>query len=106
MFMNLEKQRDWKQLFEPQAELIGQLANPRTFKVYYEHKKKYEAAKNAAKDNDGEIKISTGTGEYVETETEFHYDPAYGVVDKQGRLIIPKEQYENSLGLDGIAIST
>ena len=106
MFLNLDRKRDWKQFLEPQAELIGQLANPDAFKVYYEYKKKYEAAKNASKNNDGEIKVSTGTGEYVETETDYHYDPAYGIVDKQGRLIIPKDQYEKSLGLDGVAISS
>ena len=93
-------------MFEPQGELIGQLANPQAFKIYYEHKKKHVAAKRAAKDNDGEIRINTDSSEYVATETDYHYDPAYGVVDKHGRVIISKEQYDNSLGLDGIAIST
>lgn len=93
----------WKDSFEPQAELIGQLTHPEIFKEYRKMKDKIEKQKEEGKPINVSISTNKGISSYAETDT--HYDPNKGLVDKNGRIIIPKEKYDKVMRLDGIAIS-
>jgi len=114
-FIQLERKQTWEHFLLPTAEMAGQIANPEVFKVYYDHKKAREKenkrkkdSKNAINDS-GEMRVVNKSGdsinEYVESEANSHFDPEKGLVDNEGRILIPKEQYEKLIGLDGIAIS-
>ena len=110
MMINVNRRRDWKQIYEPQGELIAQIANPQAFKVYYDHKMRQERTVQARKDGKivaekGEEVIKNNGGETIYAEANTHYDPALGLVDNNGKVIIAKEQYDKILGVDGIAVS-
>jgi len=95
--LKLQTTRNWKEGLEPQAELIGSIVKPEVFKEYL--KIKNRISQNRKKD----YVEKDGTGGY--TEADAHYDPNKGLLDKNGKVLIPKEEYEKMTHLDGIAIS-
>lgn len=97
-FIKMQTKDIWEGLLRPQGELVAQIANPDAFKVYHEYMKKLEIEKTEKK---GVIKV----GDTEVANANAHYDPSIGLVDDKGNVIIPKEQYQKMLGIDGIAIS-
>lgn len=92
---------DWKEALEPQAELIGQLIKPEIFKEYKKFKDKIDEKKKRGEPID--ISEKGGYKGYAETSTR--YDPEKGIVDENGRILIPKHKMKKMLDLDGIAIT-
>lgn len=93
----------WNLEIKPHAELIGQLTHPEIYKVYAEEMEKRK-----------KINAAGAGGEYVKehrggmeggASANSHYDPTKGIVDENGNVLIPKEKFENMMGLDGVAIS-
>jgi hypothetical protein len=91
----------WKEGWEPQAELIGNLTHPDIFKQYKKAKDQALDAKKTGKSQLPETKV----GNVISASTNIHYDPMRGLVDDQGRVLIPKEKYDKELHLDGVAIT-
>lgn len=102
IFIQMHRRQQWDHMLKPQAELIGQITNPDVFKQYHEFMKQVEKEKGK---NKGEIVISQEGGVTVSAATDAHYDPALGLVDGKGNIIIPKERYDKLMGLGGVAVS-
>lgn len=93
----------WKEKLEPQAELIGQLCKPEVFKQYITMKKQLEEKKK--KGEPLEASYQDGSKKVTHAIADTHYDPTKGLVDSNGKIIIPKEKYDKMLDLDGVAVS-
>ena len=94
---------DWDHKILPHAEMIGQLTHPEIFTEYKKQKDRIDKRDN----------LKTGQ-DYYETTPDgiegggianAHYDPRLGLVDETGKILIPKEKYEQMLGMEGVAIS-
>ena len=94
---------NWKEKLEPQAELIGQLCKPDVFKQYITMKKQLEEKKK--KGEPLEASYKEGSKRVTHAVADTRYDPNRGLVDGEGRIIIPKERYDKMLDLDGVAVS-
>lgn len=105
--IRVEQKKQWENMLRPTAELIGQISNPQVYKVYHEAMKREEQKKLGKEVSWEEERDKDMLGKSYNSfaETETHYDPRYGIVDKNGRIIIPKEKCDNLIGMDGIAIS-
>jgi hypothetical protein len=101
-FIQMHRRQEWDHMLKPQAELIGQIANPDVFKQYSDFMKKLEREKSLDK---GEVVVSQGSNVSVSAATDSHYDPELGLVDGYGNIIIPKERYDKLIGLGGVAVS-
>ena len=101
-FLQMHRKQDWDHMLKPQAELIGQIANPDVFKQYYDYNKKLEKEKI---ENKGEITTSHEGTVSISAATDAHYDPELGLIDGNGNIIIPKERYDKLIGLGGVAVS-
>lgn len=102
-FLQIQKTHDWENIHLPTAEMIGQLTHP---EIYVEYQKVKERRKK--------LKDSGGGKDYYEETLDgvhgggvanAHYDPNLGLVDGERKVIIPKENYDSILGLDGVAVS-
>ena len=102
-FLQIQKKHEWENTYLPLAEMIGQLTHPEIYKEYRKVKDRYDKLKDKGEGADFYKETATGTeGGGV---ANAHYDPNLGLVDNDGKVIVPKENYENALGLDGVAIS-
>lgn len=103
--IKVQMKHDWQYFWEPQGELIGSIAEPQVFSVYLKNKNKL----NSRKVESIEDAISNPTGEtlggLLGGETDHHYDPLKGLVDEEGRVLIPKEEFDKANNIGGIAIS-
>ena len=102
-FLQVKHKHNWEGTLLPHAELISQIANPEAFMVYYKHKKKQAKAKEVGAG--GEYYTDTFEGIEGAGSANSHFDPEKGLVNDKGTVIIPREQYEEMLGMDGVAIS-
>ena len=102
-FIQVKLSQDWKSFMLPHAEMIGQLTHPEIYKEYAREKKKYERLEKNPSGKD--YFESTSVGIEGGGISNAKYDPQRGLVDEEGRVIIPKEKYDDMLGLDGVAIS-
>ena len=93
----------WKEQYEPHAELIGQLCKPEIFKQYISMKKQFEEKKK--KGEPLEASYQDGNRKVTHAVADTHYDPKKGLVNSKGEILIPKENYDKMLDLDGVAIS-
>lgn len=99
--IQMNKKRTWDDFIEPHAELILQLTEPENFKKYNKMKKELREQEEKEEEMEGkEIKVDNT----VVASANAYFDPTRGLVSKDGRLIIPKEEYQKLLGIDGIAI--
>lgn len=73
----------WKSQLEPQAELMGSIANPDVYKSYAEYKEK----KTKLKDQ-GSIEV----GNTVINKASSRYVPGVGIVDDRGNIIKKTEE--------------
>jgi len=103
-FIKMHSKQSWDEHYKPQAELIGQIANPEIYKIYADHVKETERIEES-ETKSGEYKTDIGDKTRVSATTDAHFDPAVGLVDGNGKLLIPKDKYEEMVGLDGVAIS-
>lgn len=102
-FIQMGIRHEWEGLLKPQAELIGQISNPEVFSVYRKEMKKKERLKTT----------ESGKSYYKTTKDGFegggvanaHYDPNKGLVDENGQVIIPADQYSDLIGFGGAMIS-
>jgi hypothetical protein len=102
-FIQVKSSQDWENNMLPHAELIGQLTHP---EIYTEYRKFVDKKKK-------EDSLKKGESYYKETRNGFsgggssnaHYDPTIGLVDEEGRVIVPKDEYEQMTGIAGIAVS-
>ena len=102
-FIQVKAASDWEHFILPHAEMIGQLTHP---EIYTEYRKIINRKKK-------EDQLGKGQDYYSETATSIsgggvansHYDPKVGLVDETGRVIIPKEKYEQLTGIAGVAVS-
>jgi len=101
--IQIEKKQQWEGIVVPHAELIGQFANPEMYQKYDQIKKEKGKVKG----------LKEGEQYYKETEegikgggaANARYDPHKGLVDMNGNTIIPREKYNDMIGIDGVAIS-
>ena len=94
---------EWKEHFEPHAELIGQLTHPEIYKEYRKFRDKIAEKKSKGKPIDITIPTEKGSASYAATDSK--YDPQKGLVDAKGNIIVPKEKFEKMMHLDGIPVS-
>jgi len=97
---------DWKNAFEPQAELIGNLIKPEIYMEYVKIKKRREMADKKLKEHDDsgiETTDKGGLSGYAATST--YFDPDRGIVNSEGRILVPKEKCEGMMGVSGVAIT-
>lgn len=80
-FEGMFNHETWAEQLEPQAELIGMIANPEVFGNY----RKYKDAKKKGQD---ETVISTRNGVSSSTETKAMFDSKKGIVDEKGNILI------------------
>ena len=99
-FLRVHENHVWDNLWKPHAEFVGQISNPEAFGEYLKYKKKEKVLKE-----EGQMFEETPDGTSGAAIANAHYDPTKGLVDGTGRVIMPKEQYEQMIGLEGIAIS-
>ena len=112
--INIEMNYTWERFYKPNAELGGQIANPQVYKAYFDAIKKEERKKEEKKKGksdsgfyENDVRGLDSEHYYTEAEANSKYDPLKGLVDNDGNVIIPKEQYDKLLGLgeDGVAVS-
>jgi hypothetical protein len=98
--LQLKDKYEWDNKILPHAELILQLTAPENYKIYYNEKernKKINKEKDYYKEDASGIE---GGG-----EATARYDPKRGLVDMQGNVIVPAEEFKELTGIDGVAIS-
>jgi hypothetical protein len=95
----------WKQTLEPHAELIGQLTHPDIYQQYSKLKK--EIIEKEKQGLPKQASYTVGTKTITHAIADSHYDINKGLVDSDGKVIIPKERYEKLMnnGSSGIAVS-
>ena len=93
----------WKESLEPHAELIGQLTHPEIFKEYKKYKDSMERKRKEGKPLD--VTISTDKGTMSHAIADVHYDPLKGLVDFNGKIVVPKGKFDEKSQMDGIALS-
>jgi len=102
--IRMEPLLNWRNSWEPQAELIGQLTHPEIYKDYIKFKEKIKEKKDKNEPVDVSIKTEKGVASY--SETKYRYDPNRGLVDADGNIIVPKEKFDKTMHLEqGINIS-
>jgi len=102
-FIQVQSRHAWKNNILPHAELIGQLTHPEIYKEYDKLKKRRDKLNDLQEGED--FYVENADGIEGGGSTTCRYDPIKGLVNADGDVVIPKEQYDNMLGLDGIAIS-
>jgi len=102
-FLQVEHKSEWENMMQPHAELIGQLTRPEVFKEYIKAKEKQEKMSNLEEGQ--EYYSTTAQGFEGSSVANARFDPAIGLVDNAGNIIIPKEKYEKMIGMEGVAIS-
>ena len=102
-FIRLQKKDEWDNLYKPLAEMIGQLTHPDIYKEYEKIKNKQAGIDDMEVNKDYYKETSGGRSGGGTAGAKF--DPVKGLVDMNGNVIVSKEQYQNSIGLDGVAIS-
>jgi len=102
-FIQVQYRHDWNNTVLPHAEIIGQLTHPEIYREYDKAKKRREQINDVK--NEGNYYKEDEEGFEGGGVTTFKYDPNKGLVNDKGNVVIPKEQYESMLGLDGVAIS-
>lgn len=100
MFIRTKMHQEWKYFWEPQGELIGSIAEPSVFQEYSKNKKKLSQGESV----EDAMKNPTGDG-LTGASTDLHYDPIRGLIDANGTLVIPKEEFEKDANIGGLAIS-
>ena len=101
-FLRTKQLYEWKNLWEPQGELIGSIADPQVFQEYMKMKKtraRSEAVTDAMKNPEGEYDGFMGAS------TTHHFDPSRGMVNENNEVIVPKDEFEKSNNIGGIAVS-
>lgn len=93
-FSRLKIFQEWEGLYKSNAELIGMLTHPEIYEVY---RKQLDASKKG-----GSREIHSGDKTY--TEANAHLDPILGLVDKDGKVIIPKDEMDKMQEAEGIAL--
>lgn len=103
-FIGVSQVNTWDRFWQPHAEMIGNLTHPEIFKHYAKAKEQKQKLEQRAKEGKDffEENINGTSGGGMSTG---RYDPNKGLVDMEGNVIIPKEEYENLIGIDGAAIS-
>ena len=102
--IRVEYQTVWEALLKPLGEMVGQIANPDAFQVYWKYAKKQKDMNK--KLNPGqEYYHADSSGVSGTAIANSFFDPERGLVDDKGNVIIPKEKYEEMLGLKGVAVS-
>lgn len=96
----------WNNYTRPHAELIGQIANPEAFQVYWKYRKREEATKHTT-DNNSQYSVynKTKDSESLVASTTATFDPTRGLVDENGKVLMSVQEYEKLLDLDGVAVS-
>jgi len=89
---------NWDIFFKSHAELLGSISNPEAFKIYKEYSDKLEEQEGS---ESKEIKVGNNTT----AVSDSHYDPRVGIVDNEGNVVMPKEQFEKMLDMEGVAVS-
>lgn len=102
-FLQIKATSDWDNKMLPHAEMIGQLTHPEIFTEYKKHKDKMEKREKLGKGQD--YYESTVDGVEGGGTANAHFDPNIGLVDDKGRVVVPKEEYERMIGMEGVAIS-
>jgi hypothetical protein len=104
LMIRLEYQTAWDSLLKPLGEMVGQIANPDAFQVYWKYaQREKNRKKNVASGEDYYHEDMDGISGSAESNS--YFDPERGLVDMKGNIIIPKEKYQEMLGLNGVAIS-
>jgi len=93
-----KEHREWKELLRPQAELITSITSPENFTEYRKWRKTEEAKK---KNESVEI---TEAGQTTAVANAF-FDAEKGLIDSDGNVLIPKEEFEKRTNLEGVLIS-
>jgi len=97
---------NWTNYKRPHAELIGQIANPEAFQVYWKYRKREESiARRKTDDKQYSIYNKTKDSESLAAHTNAVFDPVRGLVDENGKVLMSVQDYEKLLDLDGVAIS-
>ena len=114
--IEISNRKVWRDFYKPAAELSGQIANPQVYKEYFEHQRREERKKKEKEKlqkmgksgsfyYENQEKTMNAEYTYSESEASTHYDPNLGIVDEQGKVIIPKDKCNSMLGYDGAMIS-
>jgi hypothetical protein len=93
----------WERKLKPHAEFIGFLVKPQMYKIYKEEEKKRD--KLEALKGGQEITSNTPSSMSGAGVADTYFDRDRGLVDANGKVIIPKDQYEKIIGVAGVAIS-
>jgi hypothetical protein len=102
-FLQVKAKFNWESVMLPHAEAIGQLTHPEIYKEYAKIKKNREKIDGTnAGDSFYEENLQGISGGGA---SNARYDPTKGLIDLEGNVVIPKDKYEDMLGLDGVAIS-
>lgn len=72
----------WTGELEPQAELVGMITNPEVYNNYVKFK-------NAKENKRGEKVVATKNGIHTQTEAHAFFDARKGIVDNEGKVLIP-----------------
>jgi len=99
LLINLKRKKDWEDFYKNNSELTASISKPENFKQYKDWNDKVLEKKNK-----GEA-VDTKIGNTHHAITNSHFDPAKGLVDANGNVLIPKERFNDMLGFDGVAIS-
>lgn len=102
-FIQVKATSDWNRFILPHAEMIGQLTHPEIYTEYRKivDKKKKDDSLNKGQDYYKETRNSISGGGSANAV----YDPKIGLIDENGRVIIPKDKYEQLTGIAGVAVS-
>jgi hypothetical protein len=102
-FLQVKTRNTWENVLLPHAEAIGQLTHPEIYREYDKIKKNRGKLDNT---NPGDSYYNEGTwGVSGGGVSNAHYDPTKGLVDADGKVLIPNEEYLGMIGLDGVAVS-
>lgn len=101
MFIKAKMLHEWKYFWEPQGELIGSIAEPSVFQEYAKNKKRNESPETA----DSASQNPDGFDGFNSAVANTHYDPAKGLLDTSGNVVIPKNVFDKDANIGGVAIS-
>lgn len=90
--------RVWEDLIRPHGELISSITAPENYSEYTKWKKAKEKEKES-----GALEVEVDG--YTVAKANAHLDPEKGLVDADGNVIIPKEEFFKRSNLDGIMVT-
>lgn len=96
--LRISDKTQWENFYKPNAELSGMLSNPEAYKEYREYHDKISSKKEGTS-------IEAKVGDKTHAVANTHYDPNKGLVDNNGTILIPKEQFDKMSGFKGIMLS-